>query len=406
MRDIEAYNVDRPASSEASQVSAIWIPSWFPNSNNPMDGMFIREQAECVATQVNLAIVVVRIRGLKAVLDGWPIFRRTTDRAPAGAVGIESWELANPFPGLPKLYARLHSWFARSSYRRFAAGLPRPLVVHSHVIFPGALIGDALSRWLGVPHLVSLHYSGIRSYLASPLADQLREAVQRADRVIVPSGKMGELAEPFTGARSLVKIPNPVDLAVFRPCAESRPGRLLAVARLHPPKNLPLLLEGFARARRRSPVPLHLDIVGEGPERTRLEVMIARLGLGESVELSGACDHNLLPGKISRSDFLVLSSPVETFGIVVIESMACGRPIVATRCGGPEEIITPEVGILVAEQNPDSLAEGILSMVHNRRRYHEERIRRAARAYSLERYGRRLVELYRETVQEHGGQRP
>jgi glycosyltransferase involved in cell wall biosynthesis len=100
-----------------------------------------------------------------------------------------------------------------------------------------------------------------------------------------------------------------------------------------------------------------------------------------------------------NSAVVVLPSRAETFGAVLIEALACGTPVVATRCGGPEEIITEELGILVPSEDPEALSHAIQHVLENRECYDPRRLRQHALThYSWDMIARRTVDLYQQAV--------
>ena len=102
---------------------------------------------------------------------------------------------------------------------------------------------------------------------------------------------------------------------------------------------------------------------------------------------------------MAASDLVVLPSFYDSFGIVLIEAMACGLPVVATRCGGPQEMVDDPVGRLVAVGDPEDLADGIQAVIDGYRRYDRELIRRRAEErYDYREVAARIHALYGEVL--------
>ena len=148
-----------------------------------------------------------------------------------------------------------------------------------------------------------------------------------------------------------------------------------------------------------------LVLVGEGyyqtyqAEQGRLKAMAVELGLSERVRFAGKLPLDALVRTMQESAVLVLPSRAESLGMVLVESLACGTPVVATRCGGPEDIVDDRVGMLVPPDDPAALAAGIEQVLDRRDRYD----RGALRAHALERFGlesvtARYAELYGEVL--------
>ena len=156
-------------------------------------------------------------------------------------------------------------------------------------------------------------------------------------------------------------LPHGVDLAHFHPTPLPflEPLRILAVGRLVEKKGFHILLRAAARLKR----PFLLRIVGEGPERERLQSIIAEHGLAERVSLVGAKTHEELPDEYTNAHLLVVPSIVDRSGDrdglpnVVLEAMACGRAVVATDAGALSSAVVPsQTGMLLRQNDPASLA--------------------------------------------------
>ena len=146
------------------------------------------------------------------------------------------------------------------------------------------------------------------------------------------------------------------------------------------------MLDAFARALEKRP-DLRLKIGGGGVEEAALKRQAGRLKIDAAVDFLGALDNGAVLRLMRGSDVFVLASRNETFGVVFIEALSQGLPVIATRCGGPEGIVNGNNGLLVPKEQPEALAEALLEMAENRARYPAE----ALRAACLEEFGEQAV---------------
>jgi glycosyltransferase involved in cell wall biosynthesis len=162
--------------------------------------------------------------------------------------------------------------------------------------------------------------------------------------------------------------------------------RFLNVALLAEKKGVHHLIDAFARAFGDDPG-VTLEIVGDGSERPRLEALARDLGVAGRVTFLGVMNRDEVVVAMSRADGFVLPSLFETFGVVVIEALALGKPVVATRCGGPEAILRAEDGLIVPAGDVGALAEAMERLRANHPQYDPEEIR----ASCVARFGEQAV---------------
>jgi glycosyltransferase involved in cell wall biosynthesis len=272
-------------------------------------------------------------------------------------------------------------------------------VVHSHVSYPAGGVAARLAASLRVPHVLSEHMSPF------PFPDLLDRTGRITDRVLIPLRSADVVtAVSSAHARQIfamtsvapIVIPNFIDGAFFTPAFEPprQIRRFIAVGHLVPQKGVDILLQAFALARRRHPE-LRLSIVGDGRERAALESLAHALALADAVEFLGAPTRQRLAALYREADAFVLASRHESFGVVVVEAMASGLPSVVTQCGGPEEIIDEDSGIVVPPESPELLADALLDMT--RMQWDRVRIRqRFEERYSARAVTGRLVPLYKQ----------
>ncbi len=164
-------------------------------------------------------------------------------------------------------------------------------------------------------------------------------------------------------AGKVCRIYNPVELSKDPPPTRdmllARPRTILAVGRLHEAKRFGVLVEAVAQLRDPS---ANLVIVGDGPERPALESLVASLGLERQVRLAGHVDDP--SGHYRAARVFSLPSRSESFGNVIVEALSFGLPVVATRCGGPEEILAEgRYGTLVPVDDAETLAVALRTLL-------------------------------------------
>jgi len=155
----------------------------------------------------------------------------------------------------------------------------------------------------------------------------------------------------------------------------------------------------FATAFGSGPTETTLTVIGDGPERGRLEHKARRLGIEAQVQFLGRLGRNAVQDALWHSHAFVLPSLHETFGVVLLEAMATGLPVVATASGGPEDLVTPETGMLVPPGDVDALADALASLREDRTTYDTDAIRAYVRdQFGPEAFVRRTRALYRRAL--------
>jgi glycosyltransferase involved in cell wall biosynthesis len=279
----------------------------------------------------------------------------------------------------------------------------KPDIVHAHVALPAGLAGALMKRLLGVPLVITEHTSPFSLLMRNRVAAfATRVALLAADRVIAVSRSLHAEILAYPKLRRQVDIvPNVVDVRAFarERVARASGFRLLFVGEMETRrKGVEYLLRAMSLLRERG-LDVCLDLVGGGRHEEMYRGMAAKLGLSAMCRFHGAVPHDRVASLMADVDLFVLPSLAETFGVVLVEAMAAGLPVVATRCGGPEEVVTPDVGVLVEPADSESLADALADILGRLDEFPSEHLRRAAE----ERYGQksvaaRMVDLYKEVI--------
>jgi glycosyltransferase involved in cell wall biosynthesis len=233
---------------------------------------------------------------------------------------------------------------ARQAARRF-----RPDVVYAHFLFPTGLAAALASD---APLVVTAHGQDVRNVGALPgVRAGTRFVVRRARAVVAVSEYLKrELETKVPEARGKTQVVDcGVDLERFQQCASpDGPTAYLCIGGLTERKNVVRLADAFDLLDDGST----LTFVGDGPLRSRLE---GRAG----VDLAGSVPHDEIPERIAAAHVVCQPSLIEPFGQSILEAMACGRSVVATRVGAPAEIVPPAAGVLVDPTDVAELARGM-----------------------------------------------
>lgn len=382
------------------------VPSWYPAASNPSYGIFVKEQIAMLARErPNWRIGVSRWgqgdqEKLLWVKDHFRNVRKISNHGHDKAIVSDS-------SGFREFYQPALSWTKKFrkgnlreiircnelNYQAYTLENGKPDLILVQACYPGIFIAEYLSDKYEVP--VHLHirlggfmFENLLRELGS-MKNDLLKAISKASIVTVTSRFQADELHQWVANPQILN--NPVDIDFFK-IGTSNDGYALAIGRLEAEKGFDLLIDALKK------VPgLELKIVGSGSLENKLSKKIKSLGLTDRVRLLGEANREQIRILIQGCQFLVLPSKYETFGNVLLESMACGKPVVATKCGGPGEIVQPESGYL-AEINSSDLGYQIERMMENIDVFNPHVIRKITEdRFSSAQWACRLEELFIRT---------
>lgn len=397
------------------------VAHWFPHEDEPGSGPFIHEQVRFLREQEGLDVRVVNGREC-------PLSLRRPHTIPGNwcryltAPPHLHWQTWDGVPVLyfPFLAGRLSNWVWDAPYRdallRAMPAVRRSFsydLIHAHTANPDGYAVLKLTEQEGTPYVVTEHTGPFQTITATPrLRRQTLAALAGARRVWCVSHSLQQEVRSYFAPSNqghIHLLANGVDTFKFSLPADYRPNpsgpRLLYVGFLHDCKNPLLLLDAFALLRARIPG-AELSMVGDGPLQGAVARRIGELGLGSSIKMLGYRGRAEVAQLMRDAcDVFVLSSNAETFGVVLIEALACGKPVVATRCGGPQSIVTtPDVGTLCPPKDAGALADALARTIERLPELDSAKIRKfACDHFDYRILARKLASAYREILQ---GQAP
>jgi D-inositol-3-phosphate glycosyltransferase len=306
-------------------------------------------------------------------------------------------------------------------------------IIHSHYWMSG-IAADSLSEaWGGTPILHMFHTLGeMKNRIARSEAeregqyriDGEKQVLRRADRIVVATlAELTQLRFLYKASdRKLVVIPPGVDVCHFYPIPadeakmyvglKPEDRMVLFVGRIEPLKGVDTLIQAMSCLQWKEERPVHLAIIGGDPgaspeemsaEMARLQKLCDDLAVGQTVVFLGKRDQDKLPYYYSAAELVVMPSHYESFGMVALEAMACGTPVIASEVGGLAYLVRDgETGFTIPDQEPDTLCEKI-SWLLNDHHLHETMSQRAveyAQDYAWEKIAKQIVDVYGSLLEE------
>jgi|SRR5579859_813403 len=391
------------------RLRVLTFTSLFPNAALPNLGVFIYQRMAAFAARTGNSVEVIapipwapkRFSGSRRT-----IFQRVPAVEMIGGVRVHHPRYAL----VPKLSMPWHAWLMY----RGSIGLAKRLhanhpfnCIDGHFVYPDGkaalLVGDVLD----IPVVVSARGSDINLFPSLPLIrPQIRRTLLRAaGRIAVCEALKAKMLEIAGEDCSVRVISNGVDPGRFyqsdRAAARRQLGLpdvnriIICVAALQPVKGHDLLFRALQRLTRFWPN-VQLYLLGEGSLRPKLEELARFLGLSGQIHFAGACPNDQLHHWYSAADVSCLTSSREGWPNVVLESLACGTPVVATRVWGTPEILKyPDLGVLV-EQDVDSIATGLEQALA--RVWDREQLIQYARSRDWGTVGQEVESYFREVL--------
>lgn len=382
-----------------SDLHVLMLPSFYQTRQKPYDGTFFRDWALALARAgVKVGVGYVEGRSLRGL--SWQALQETRFQTTAGVesglptVRLEGWNTLGQWTAGGMVWARL----TQRVIREYMARYGRPdLIAALSATWAGQAAWRAHERW-GLPYVITeintrFGTGSVRGWEAAIS----RRAFATAEAVIAISEPLHTMLRQLGGPRRIEVIPCTVDDLYWTMPPTPRGGgpfTFYAQAHLTPRKGFDFLIRAFA-ARFRGDQTCRLVIGGDGAIRGDLEALAASTGVQAQVSFLGAIPRDAVRDSMWKANAFVLPSHAENFGVVLIEALSTGLPVISTRCGGPEDIITDEVGLLLRPGDEAGLADALWTM-RNGPAYDPGAVRSYASArFGYAAVGARLGDLYR-----------
>ena len=336
------------------------LTPFYPSEGDPVRGCFVAE-----------SLAALQHAGVRNTIIGVQPFHRGRVKPSAQALPA-SWKRFFSFPGNIGLPGAGRFLFASLLPTIRAIHREQPLdVIHAHAALPCGHAAALLGKELGIPFVVTAHGldvffdNQVRGYVGKWCKHVSAWVYQSSARTICISEKVREALLNEASVDTAV-VYNGVDTEVFSPASKTGPTpSILCVGNLIPVKAQDLLLRAIAAVEREFPR-LECKLIGEGPERRPLEMLARTLGIDDRVTFTGRQSRQEVSRAMAHCTLFVLPSRYEGLGCVYLEAMASGKPVIACKGQGIEEVIAHgRNGWLVEPGNLSALAKALATLMGN-----------------------------------------
>jgi glycosyltransferase involved in cell wall biosynthesis len=386
------------------------IPSWYP----PDGGNFFRDSCEGLHQSGNdIFVLACEQRSLKkfSLINFIKNFRITVhDENGLKVIRSIYWKI----PKVEHLNIIRWSWKIERMAGWFFKRYEQPDIIYVFSSIWAGWPASIISKKHRIPLVISEHrgrfvdnnpYAG--KLMKSFYLPYLKDSFKIASRIITVSSSLQPTIQRIAGIdkNKFFTIPNSVDTEFFKPSIRSMAGNpfiFFSLGVLEYVKGMDILLKAFSQYLSSNGPDAELWIGGVGSLSDSLMNLVKELNIGSNIRFLGFLNRIQVSDIMRKADAFVLATRFEAFGVVFIEAMASGLPIIGTRSGGPEEIITPRTGIITDIDNVDQLAAAMKNIVNNYDKFDRKFIRNyAIENFSKDHIAKKHIELFNEVILEY-----
>ena len=375
------------------------VPSWYSSKENPVHGSFFKEQFKALQdSQVKVSVAYNEIWPItqlkKHIFDTKKISFTIED-------GLNTYRYKN-FNFLPKNKNMFKIFNKRMEklYLEIVNKEGKVDIIHAHSAFFGGISACYVAKKYNIPFVLTEHSSlKYAKYVKKSYIEYIIDTYNKADKLIAVGNGLKEEMENYT-KNPIVVINNIIDFSVFNDNFVSSTWKndtinLFSLSYLVEEKGMDRLIEAFNEAFKGKNI--RLTIGGDGPLKPKLEEMTRKYNLENQVKFLGALSRQEVAREMGKCDGFVLASEHETFGVVYVEALSMGKPILGTENGGASDIINNRNGIIVKNKDHNALVKGLKDFTKSLNTFDKKLIREEClKNYSAEVIVNKIKEIYKQ----------
>ena len=384
---------------QSEQKKIFHLPRWYPHELDPQQGVFIEKHIKASSGWFDHSVLFAYSKkGVKEPKT------ELTNQNNVLTVKLRYPKSSNIFRNL---YRYIKNF--RLGFKLLVKEKGKPDLIHVHVLLRTGLLGWFYAKRLGIPYVVTEHWSGYLTGAFEQKPFLYRKAslfvLKHAAKItVVSSAIKTEMTLKGIPEEKIEIIPNVVECS---PKETTKPAKdkkiiMLSVADLVDDiKKISDVIKVLAEIKKAPP--FEYRIIGDGPDRKKLETLAESKGLlNTKVFFLGRKTNHEVLDYLQKCSFLIMNSATETFSVVTAEALLSGKPVVATRCGGPEQFVNLSNGILINPGHPEELKKAIEKMMVTFKDYDPERLKNSvADRFSTSKIGLQFKKIYDKVLSEN-----
>ncbi len=398
-------------------MNVFFVPSWYPSKNDPLVGQFFKDQAIGLTKTFPNLNIGVSIWGQND--ERFLLWAREPIKSMGKVIKQNSIQEAHNLidRNLTEYFTPVFTWSWKllkgntkkilkanvANLKSFERQYGKVDLIHAHVAFPGGYIAEKLAFEFKLPYIITEQMSPFPFYLfldkQKSIQDRLITAYKNAKYNIAITDGLADRMKKYEIPRIKI-IPNMIDQDHFKIPVGSQNNKhftFFSLGRIVNQKGFDILLKAFARVLEKRNAKLRIG--GDGEQKPNYLKISKSLGINEHVSWLGCLNRDQTLKEFQNCDAFVLASRHESMGIVFAEAMACGKPVICTRCGGPEFFVDHTAGYLVNPENEPELVESMIKMIDNFKDYNPKAIRGSFEGkFSIPKVASQIMEVYKDVL--------
>jgi glycosyltransferase involved in cell wall biosynthesis len=375
------------------------LPSWYPKQRHEISGSFFREQALALYKHGNkVGVITPALRPLRSCLGKFGVEYENDE-------GVNTYRSHGMklFPPISRIRTLQWLYHGKRLFECYVKKFGLPDVIHVHSALDAGLLAVNIKLKYGVPFVVTEHSTAFaRGLFNARQLQDVKMIAANASRNIAVSSAFATLLNKLCHSNARWEVlPNILsDKFINTPLlGQNQKGFIFNNTCIQgEKKKVDLLIRSFTAAFRGNKE-VYLELGGGGEQHEKLKLLVDELGMNKQILFLGPLSRDEVVKHIAQSNVFVLSSQYETFGVVAIEALALGKPVIATRCGGPEDIVTKEDGLLVPVNDQGALTNAMKTLYANYSNYSAHKLRESCRVrFSEASVVAKLQDIYQSSI--------